>query len=369
MSFTDSLLKERILCARDQSISWLRSMQAHDLPQGVTRVSALHDQQAWPQMLLAGTYDAIMARKLLNDSLPQSTSTADWLLDCQHPDGFFTLPGLHWEECYKRPNVEETKQYMRFHITNYAMGALDALGCLDRFSMPFLTPYLDKDTFWAWLGQRDMRDPWLEGNNIVNIGSFLLIEMARNPQGASRERLQDMIFWHNQQSEPFSGFWGPGQQFSKEALLFAMCGATHNLHVFYELGADIPHFNQSISRCLEQPIAIRSSCIDVDIVDILAHAVQLHPERRDEVEHWMRGLLVQLLDFQNSDGGFPDTLLGERGFDGWVKGYKEPQGHSNTFATWFRWIAIAMITQTLWPDWQQWNFRKTIGIGYYKTLA
>ncbi|MFZ6044037.1 hypothetical protein ACOV11_26565, partial [Vibrio natriegens] len=99
---------------------------------------------------------------------------------------------------------------------------------------------------------------------------------------------------------------------------------------FYDLDAEIPHFNQSISRCLEQPIAVRSGCIDVDIVDILVHGVQRHPERREEVEHWLRALLVKLLDFQNGDGGFPDTLLGERGFDGWVKGYKEPQGHSNT---------------------------------------
>ncbi|MFZ6044032.1 hypothetical protein ACOV11_26540, partial [Vibrio natriegens] len=76
---------------------------------------------------------------------------------------------------------------------------------------------------WSWLGQRDMRDPWLEGNNLVNIGSFLLVEMGRHPEGPARERLNDIIEWHNRQSEPFSGFWGPGQQFSQEALLFALC--------------------------------------------------------------------------------------------------------------------------------------------------
>ncbi len=32
-----------------------------------------------------------------------------------------------------------------------------------------------------------------------------------------------------------------------------------------------------------------------------------------------------------------------------LKGYEEPQGLSNTFATWFRWIAIAMIADVLWP--------------------
>ena len=47
-----------------------------------------------------------------------------------------------------------------------------------------------------------------------------------------------------------------------------------------------------------------------------------------------------------------------------MRGYEEPQGLSNTFATWFRWIAIAMIADHLWPGWRDWNFLRMIGIGY-----
>jgi hypothetical protein len=71
-----------------------------------------------------------------------------------------------------------------------------------------------------------------------------------------------------------------------------------------------------------------------------------------------------LLDFQNADGGFCDIREGSRRQDGWVKGYEEPQGLSNTFATWFRWIAIAMIADVLMPRFWRWNFRRMIGIGY-----
>lgn len=366
MKLTDSLLQERILAAKNQSLRWLNSMQLSDDVPGVLRVSEYHQPEKWPQMLLSGTYDGTQARVLLGDHIEEKERLADWILSHQQEDGYFLLPGLRWEDTCKRPDIEATRQYMRFHATNYCMGALDVLGQLDRVELPFLTPFLDPQFFWAWLGQRDMRDPWLEGNNIVNLSSFLLLELQKNPGGAAAQRLQDMIFWHNQQSEPYSGFWGAGQQFSQEALLFALCGATHNLHVFYALDENIPYFNQSISRCLEQPVAIRSGCIDVDIIDILAHGSARCPHRRDEIEFWLRSMLVKLLDFQNPDGGFPDTLLGERGYDGWVKGYKEPQGYSNTFATWFRWIAIAMISEVLWPRWQSWRFRKTIGIGYFK---
>jgi hypothetical protein len=59
--------------------------------------------------------------------------------------------------------------------------------------------------------------------------------------------------------------------------------------------------------------------------------------------------------------------------DGWVKGYTEPQGLSNTFATWFRWIAIAMAARSLWPDWDAfpggWRFRPMVGIGYARLPA
>ncbi len=49
---------------------------------------------------------------------------------------------------------------------------------------------------------------------------------------------------------------------------------------------------------------------------------------------------------------------------GWVGGYREPQGLSNTFATYFRAIAIAMIVTALAPGGARFRFRRTIGIGY-----
>jgi hypothetical protein len=80
----------------------------------------------------------------------------------------------------------------------------------------------------------------------------------------------------------------------------------------------------------------------------------------------------QLLRIQRSDGGFPDDLAQPdsppRRQDGWVGGYTEPQGISNTFSTWFRWIAIAMAARCLWPAWQAfdggWRFRRMVGIGF-----
>lgn len=78
----------------------------------------------------------------------------------------------------------------------------------------------------------------------------------------------------------------------------------------------------------------------------------------------MRAILPRLLAFQGADGGFADEMHGVRRKDGWVRGYEEPQGMSNTSATSFRWLAIAFAAGVLWPGWRAWGFRRTPGIGY-----
>jgi hypothetical protein len=146
--------------------------------------------------------------------------------------------------------------------------------------------------------------------------------------------------------------------------LHAMAGSMHDFHLWYATGRPLPYQDRAIDWALTQAPVIVSACIDVDLVDLLVHGRLLRSHRHRETEAWLRALLPRLLDFQNEDGGFPDETTGTRRQDGWINGYTEPQGISNTFATWFRWIAIAFIAETLWPAWRRWGFRRTPGIGY-----
>jgi putative sterol carrier protein len=98
-------------------------------------------------------------------------------------------------------------------------------------------------------------------------------------------------------------------------------------------------------------------------VDVLCNFIK-YDYRTDEIKAWLTKKLDSLLEFQNTDGGFADQCDGLRTFDGWTR-YREPQGLSNAFATWFRLIAIGMIAVTLYDDGDNWQFRKTIGIGYF----
>lgn len=363
----DTALQKRIDYARTATLAWLDSVQAPDAPRGVSRISAAHDARTWPGVLLPGTYNAILCRHLLDGlgDVPAAPVVA-WLDSHRRADGVFQMPGMREEDTFKKPDPIETRRYIDFHLTNYSLGAIEALDPDHTPVLGFVRPFLDPLTLKAWLAERDLRDPWLEGNNIVNLASFLLLLKRFVPADADAvDHAMDVLFaWHERLQEPATGFWGVGQSSDARAALHAMAGSMHNFHLWYATGRELPYQDKAVDYALAQPTRIDSACIDVDLVDLLVHAYGLIEHRRAETVTWLRAKLIALLDFQGRDGGFADEPTGVRRQDGWVRGYEEPQGLSNTFSTWFRWIAIAMIADLLWPGWRRWNFRRMLGIGY-----
>lgn len=372
----DRDLQAAVQAARLRSLAWFQTLQQPGLPPGTSRISAAHDATLWPGMLLPGTYNAIMARDLLGDlaSWPESDreSLANWLEQHRRPDGIFRIPGMTDATVYKKPRLSDTWEYIDFHVSNYSMGAVQAL-CPSRPQvLDFARPFLEPQHLKAWLSERDLRDPWQEGNNIVNLGSFLLGLASQGSPDKARHALEIMFDWHDRLQEPATGFWGVGQSHDATALLHAMAGSMHNFHLWYATARPLPYQARAVDYALSRAPVIHSACIDVDLIDLLVHGHACLDHRRLEIEVWLRVMLTRLLDFQHSDGGFPDELARAdsppRRQDGWVGGYSEPQGISNTFSTWFRWIAIAMAARCLWPAWQAfdggWRFRRMVGIGY-----
>lgn len=357
--------------ARARSLAWLASMQAPGAPRGAMRISAAHDPACWPGVLLYGTYNGVMALELiggLDDFEPaERAALVGWLEAHREPGGVFRVPGMTEDAVFKKPDRDETRRYIDFHVTNYALGAIDALDPGRRAELGFAAPFLDPLTLKAWLAERDLNDPWQEGNNIVNLASFFLL-MRWDGDAAMRAqvaRALDILFaWHDRLREPTTCFWGVGQLSDPTRLLHAFAGSMHNFHIWYHEGRAPTAFAAAVDYVLTLPPRVDSACIDVDAVDVLVHGLALLDHRRDDTRRWLASLLDALIADQNEDGGFCDVRAGVRRQDGWVKGYEEPQGLSNTFATWFRWIALAMIADALYPGRWRWNFRRMIGIGY-----
>lgn len=367
----DAKIAARIEAARRRTLGWLDAMQVPGLPRGVGRISAAHDPAAWPGVLLPGTYNAVLCRALIGGldgfSAAERAALVDWLEAHRLPDGRFRIGGMRDDAVFKKPDPVETWGYIDFHVTNYALGAVEVLDASRVPMLDFARPFLNVAHLEAWLARRDMRDPWQEGNNIVNLGSFL--HLLATFGGQTERRAADDAFsalfdWHDRTQEPATGFWGVGQLSDRLRLLHAFAGAMHNHHLWFLRGRPLPAQDRAIDFALTLPPRIDSACIDVDAVDLLIHGHRLTDHRRADIEAWLAAILAALLDWQEVDGGFCDVRHGVRRQDGWVRGYAEPQGLSNSFATWFRWIAIAMIADLFWPRRWPWRFRAMPGIGY-----
>ena len=370
----DALLP-RIDRAREQTLAWLDALAEPAAAPGVTRFSAQHVVADWPGMLLPGTYNGIHCRALLDGlgtlSPADRRRTVDWLESHRRPAGEFRIPGMEDHAVYKKPDRAETWRYIDFHVTNYALGAVEMLDETRPPRLDFLAPWLDPARFDTWFDGRDWSDPWQEGNNLVNLASFLLLKerfggAAEN--GAATRILARLIQRLEAIQDPATGFWWDGQDRNGQGLLHAMAGAMHSFHLWYERGRPLPHQQPAVDYTLAlDPAALMGACLDVDAVDLLFHAERATGYRSAEIRRWSETKLYALLDAQRDDGGFADVEDGTLRPDGWVGGYAEPQGRSNTFATWFRWIAIAMLVELLRPRERRWRFRRMIGIGYCRT--
>ena len=370
-------LAQAIDGALARTLGFLATLEAGGTcPEGVLRFSAGHDPARWPGMLLPATYNATMCLDLLTglDSWSEAKRRclAAWLLSHRRADGVFRIAGMEPADVFKKPDPVETWTYVDFHVTNYALGAVSALTPDEAPLLDFARPWLDPKHLKAWLADRDLRDPWQEGNNIVNLASFLLL-LAGDGDPATRARASDAIAilraWHDRLQEPSTGFWGVGQSLGGDHLLHAMAGSMHNFHLWYASGWRLPYQERAVDYVLSRDPSWHSACIDVDEVDLLVHAAQTLDHRRSEIDHWLTRKLAAILAEQNADGGFADTFDKPWRQDGWVGGPVFAPGVSTTFATWFRWIAIAMIDDHLWPGRRPWRFRTMIGIGYRRNNA
>ncbi len=357
---------------RERAIDWLISMEGST--GGSYRCSSQHSPEEYPGMVLPATYNAAHALVLMGGIERGSASVrkiASVVNSFQREDGRYRVPGMSDDAVFKRPDPAYTWEYIDFHVGNYAIGAARNLGFREAYPLQFVEPYRSPQGLSRWLEGRVMDDPWMEGNNIVNLAGFYLCR-RQQPGDQWDLRIGELLDWHDRTQDSQTGFWGspPPSLDERRRLLVQMAGATHNFHIYYHEKRPIPRarliVDASLSLAESELSGVTSACLDVDIVDVLANFIR-QGYRISDIRTVLERKLDALLSFQNADGGFPDELVGVRRFDGWVRGYEEPQGMSNCFATWFRTAAIGMIACVLYPDTAaDWTFRNTIGIGYYR---
>lgn len=323
------------------------------------RHSPAHDFRSHPQHLLYGTWAGIHASILLGldteFSAAQRRRIANAVNQFQRSDGAY-LMDTSQSACDAAPEDE----YFIFHCTNYALGAVLGLNERPRYSLSFMDRLLDQEELDRWLRGRNWQRPWAEGNNIVNLAGFYAI-LAEAGVSAAWPRLNEIADWLDSQQDENTGFWLADESPNHD-LHLAMAGAAHSQQIYYYLGRTVPRVTAIIDSCLRLGhLGLRSACLDLDLVDMLTN-LRRYRYRVSEIDRILFRYLVELLDVQNSDGGFCDNYVTSH----LLYGQNTPAGVSVTWTTWFRLATLGMIASALFPERvDQWHFRRTLGSGYW----
>jgi hypothetical protein len=351
--YTEKFLS-RIYTAREQAVNFFQTLRGEDFG---WQYSASHDVNKYPAATLYGTWSCILGLALLNDTETWSAKTKSWaihkLLYHRRNDGTFLGKGL---------SNSKSLEYLILHCTNYSLGAALELDPNFDFETPYLHRFLDADNLAQWLEGRSLMRPWEEGNNIVNVASYLALCHEHGITSAI-ERLYQLLEWHQKFQNPQTGGFDCFGSPTLNQRLQTLAGAVHNFHIHLYLGE--PFGYESIIAEYLPKFLIRgrlTACESIDFVELAIRLIDFSTSPQ-ELINALAYHTYCLLDSQRKDGGWLEAANNITPTSG--HGFKDFIPSSCSYATWFRLCALGMISIVLLrDDPNRWRFRKTLGMGY-----
>lgn len=323
------------------------------------KYTATHETQRYPAALLYGTWSSILGLHLLGKSNEWSQSQRIWLLDqlMRHRQSDGAFLGIELEEKRNSKSLE----YLKLHCTNYSHGAALEINPEFDFHTDYLHRFLDGDTLAYWLEGRSFARPWEEGNNIVNVASYLaLCHNHGEPRAAAR--LEQMLDWHRKYQNPKTGGFDNFERPSTSQRLQALAGAVHNFHLHLYLNETLG-FEQLIADTVIDFLCAGplTACLSIDFVELAIRTLPFSssPQRTiwALIEH-----AEALLHYQRDDGGWLEHATPSPTT---AAGFRDTTASSCSYATWFRLASLGMISIVLLKDApDNWHFRQTLGMGY-----
>lgn len=318
-----------------------------------------HDAEKYPAAILYGTWSAAYLKRLVGGDNWIGGEERSFILDILN--GYRLKNGLFYPEILDKQKFSKSKEYMQLHCYNYAIGAAIELNPEFDFQSSYMDAFLNADFLERWLNQRSLERPWEESNNIVNVASYLAL-CNDSGQDAGKERLYQMLNWHNKVQNPRTGGF---ENFSpsRKNILQSMAGAVHNFHIHHYLGEPM-NFESKIAQnvipfLFEGPL---TACLSIDFVELACKTIDFS-NNKHELEQALLYHLNALIKYQNNDGGWYENESSAKPTT--ANGMKEETASSNSYATWFRMASIGMIAITILGDNpNNWHFRRTLGMGY-----
>ena len=376
-----------------QVLEWLEMVRIQTEKYGKYKLTKSADST-----LLASCF-AVMVKGLYGElsalSEVQRKEWVNYILDCQDSKtGLFIDPLLRSADL---SSPKHSWEYMTFNSTMLSLVALQTLGAESRYPLNFLNKYKDSLYIARWLEERNWKDPWLEGNNLMFIGGFLIKDLERTKNPTVADTMKVFFKWLDEHQDPKTGYWGT----DKGAGNFgAMAGAFHIYLLYFYLNKPLHYIERIIDatlllQCKDGLFSTAGgggSCEDLDAIDILVKLGGLSSYRAKDIEETLQKAFDAILKNQNKNGGFcwakrprkieirknllkaflnyikkPNQIIKYGGWERMSFNISE----SDIFSTWFRSLSIALI-DTKYPSKYSlginWKFSEYPGLGFHKQI-
>ncbi|WP_168566978.1 prenyltransferase/squalene oxidase repeat-containing protein [Crateriforma spongiae] len=314
-----------------------------------------------------GTGYALQTLHFLNALDNSHNNDLDWLLDCQDAesgwfvgDEFSTIP----------KGQQHDISHLSLHLTcSSALPAIDNMGARPTHPFRSFERFLDRTHLLQWLNERDLSNPWYEGNNLLFVGQLIDWHQRIEAGKEWKERLRDWFDFHDQHFDIETGMWGTDEGASTRA---AMCGAYHQLILYWHHSHPVNHWQRLIDCTLSLQHADGGfsetlgggACEDIDAIDILVNCYHRFDYRRSEIRDALLAARRLILSIQNPDGGFP-YKRGATNVHMGMKDTRTSRGGSGIFPTWFRVHALALIDRVVQQENFGMQFNNSVCMGGY----
>ncbi len=287
----------------------------------------------------------------------------------QDPEtGYYLGPEIAPEEC-TRPEMDET--YVRLHLAAHVLPALAVLSGAPAHPLHFARRFSELGTLRAWLEARDWRRAWLEGNNLLFAGQFLVHLRDHENDSAAQPALDLYFDWLDAQQDPATGLWGTNGYCDLNEALY---GAYHQLLVYFYCGRPVRYADRIVDGILSLQQADGSfgrtpgggACEDVDAVHVLVNLVQRTGYRAADARRALGRTIPHVLRQQASDGGFVYRWGHPYMQSGLLRTFV-PADAPDLFSTWFRLHTLGVIAQLLdAPELRhvEWSFNPVCSMGW-----
>jgi hypothetical protein len=297
---------------------------------------------------LYGTCYGLMARHYLGDNEQPSVPIREFLLTSQDEEsGLIYGPEVRGYD--PSPDCQFDATHLRLHSTCTALPVLKQFGLEPRYPLSHASQYCHLPTLRRWLDDRDLSNPWFEGNNLLFIGQLLMALRDYEQRSGANHALSAWFEWLDHNVDERTGLWGSDKGATLPAAIY---GGYHQLLAYYHEDRAINSPGRLVDGVLSiqhidggfRPRGRAGACEDVDAVDILVNMYKRYDYRRRSIRNALRRCATHILGTQNRDGGFSYGTGMQQSHMG-IPATQAAPNISTTFPTWFRIHTLALIAE------------------------